>query len=77
MQLYQTNEDKLLQAVLNDKQLYDIYGFDPDDYCSIAEAMDSDIPVVKAIATIIERHEEKVSEKEIYTEVSNQLIRQL
>lgn len=30
MQMYQTNEDKLLQAVLNDKQLYDIYGFDPD-----------------------------------------------
>lgn len=75
--MYQTNEDKLLQAVLNDQQLIDVYGFDPDDYYSINDALGSDIPIIKAIATIVERHEQKVSDKEIYTEVSNQIIRQL
>ena len=75
--MYQTNEDKLLQAVLNDKQLMDIYGVDPDDYYTITDALESDVPIIKAIAIIIERHEQKVSEKEIYTEVSNQLVRQL
>lgn len=75
--MYQTNEDKLLQSVLKDKQLMDIYGVDPDDYYTITDALGADVPIVKAIAIIIERHEQKVSEKEIYTEVSNQLIRQL
>lgn len=75
--MYQTNEDKLLQAVLNDKQLMDIYGVDPGDYYTITDALEADVPIIKAIAIIIERHEQKVSEKEIYTEVSNQLIRQL
>jgi hypothetical protein len=71
MSTYQTNGDKILQAVIADEQLIKSYGYNPDDYNSITDALDSDIVVIHAIAQIIYRNEQKATEKEIYNEVSN------
>ena len=71
MSTYQTNGDKILQAVIADEQLVDFYGYNPDDYSSISDALYSDIPVIQAIAQIISQNEQKATEKEIYNEVSN------
>lgn len=73
MSTYQTNGDKILQAVIADEQLINFYGYNPDDFRSISDALDSDITVIQAIAQIINRNEQKVTEKEIYNEVSNYL----
>lgn len=71
MSTYQTNSDKILQAVLADELLINFYVYNPNDYNSISEALDSDIAVIKAIAQIINRYDQKATEKEIYNEVSN------
>ncbi len=71
MSTYQTNSDKILQAVIADEQLVNFYGYNPDEYNSISDALDSDIAVIQAIAQIINRNEQKATEKEIYNEVSN------
>ena len=73
MSIYQTNGDKILQAVIADEQLINFYGYNPDDFRSISDALDSDIAVIQAIAQIINRNEQKATEKEIYNEVSNYL----
>lgn len=73
MSTYQTNSDKILQAVIADEQLVKFYGYNPDDFMSISDALDSDLAVIQAIAQIINRNEEKATEKEIYNEVSNYL----
>ena len=73
MATYQTNGDKILQAVIADEQLVNSYGYNPEDYNSISDALDSDIAVIQAIAQIINRNEQNASEKEIYNEVSNYL----
>lgn len=73
MSTYQTNGDKILQAVITDEQLVNFYGYNPDDYRSISDALDSDIAVIQAIAQIINRNEQKATEREIYNEVSNYL----
>ena len=69
----QTNSDKILQAVIADERLINFYGYNPKDYTSISDALDSDIAIIKAIAQIINRNEQDASEKEIYNEVSNLL----
>lgn len=71
MSTYQSNGDKILQAVIADEQLVNFYGYNPNDYNTIAEALDSDVAVVQAIAQIINRVEQDATEKEIYNEVSN------
>jgi len=71
MSTYQTNGDKILQAVIADEQLINFYGYNPDDFRLISDALDSDIAVIQAIAQIINRNEQKATEREIYNEVSN------
>lgn len=71
MSTYQTNSDKILQAVIADEQLVNFYGYNPDEYHLISDALDSDIAVIQAIAQIINRNEQKATEKEIYNEISN------
>lgn len=73
MSSYQTNGDKILQAVISDEELINFYGYNPDDYSTISDALDSDIAVIQAIAQIINRNEQNATEKEIYIEVSNYL----
>lgn len=53
MSTYQTNGDKILQAVIADEQLVKFYGYNPDDFMSISDALDSDLVVIQAIAQII------------------------
>lgn len=71
MSTYQTNGDKILQAVINDEQLIRFYDYSPYDYNTIAEALDSDVAIIHAIAQIINCNEQKATDKEIYNEVSN------
>jgi len=71
MSTYQSNGDKILQAVIADEQLINFYGYNPNDYSTVAEALDSDVPVIQAIAQIINRNEQNATDKEIYNEVSN------
>lgn len=71
MSVYKTNSDKILQAVIADEQLVSVYGYNPNDYNSIVDAINSDCAVLNAIARIIVGYEQKLTEKEIYNEVSN------
>lgn len=73
MAKYLTNGDKILQAVLGDQRLCTHAGYNPADFETISEALDSDNPIVCAIAKIIDGNERKSTEKEIYNEVSNYL----
>jgi hypothetical protein len=70
---YLTNGDKILQAVLSDQRLSEFAEYSPAEFETISEALDSDNPVVCAIAKIIDGNERKSTEKEIYNEVSNYL----
>ena len=71
MSTYKTNGDKILQAVIADEQLVNFYGYNPNDYNTISDALDSDVTIIQAIAQIIYRNEQDATEKEIYNEVSN------
>lgn len=74
MGTYRTNNDKILQAVIADERLIKFYDYNPSDFNTISEALDSDIPIINAIAQIIvSKNENKATEKEIYNEVSNYL----
>lgn len=66
-------KDKLLQAVLRQPVLKEFGEYDPDEYCTVDEAIESNNEVVSAVGRIIERQSLKVSEKEIYKEVCNHL----
>jgi hypothetical protein len=70
---YLTNGDKILQAVLRDQRLSEFSEYSPAEFETISEALDSENPVVCAIAKIIDGNERKSTEKEIYNEVSNYL----
>lgn len=73
MSTYKPNGEKIFQAVIANEQLIEFYGYNPKDFMSIYDALNSDIAVIRAIAQIIFRSEEKATEKEIYNEVSNYL----
>lgn len=66
-----TNADRLLQAVLADAKLMEYGGYNPDDYATIDDALISENYCVQAIAKIIYGKEQKLSDKEIYNDVSN------
>jgi hypothetical protein len=71
-----TNEDKMLQQVLSDNNLSSVYKYDPDDFKTIKDALQSDNPIVVAVAKIIRGingSTEKSIQKEIYNEVFNYL----
>lgn len=69
-----SNEDKMLQLVLSDSNLSSSYEYESSDFQTIKEALESDIPVVVAVAKIIrgiKGSSEKSIQKEIYNEVFN------
>lgn len=71
-----SNEDKMLQLVLSDKNLSSLYEYNPDEYPTIEYALKADNPVVVAVAKIIRGVDSKLNKgihKEIYTEVFNYL----
>lgn len=71
-----TNEDKMLQLVLADTNLHSYYDFNPNDYTTIEEALNSDNYIVVSIAKIIHRINGSIDrsvQKEVYKEVFNYL----
>lgn len=71
-----SNEDKMLQLVLSDHNLNSFYDYNPNDFKTIKDALESDIPVVVAVAKIIRGingNSEKSIQKEVYNEVFNYL----
>ena len=71
-----SNQDKMLQLVLSDSNLSSYYEYNSDDYQTIQDALESEIPVVVAVAKIIQGingNSEKSIQKEVYNEVFNYL----
>lgn len=71
-----SNEDKMLQLVLSDSILSEFYGFNPNNFLTITEALKSDTPIVVVVAKIINKiskNSEKSSQKELYNELFNYL----
>lgn len=73
MAKYFTNGDKVLQAVLSDERLINQGDYNPADFDTIIEALDSDNAVVCAVAKIIDGKENNATDREIYNEVTNYL----
>jgi hypothetical protein len=71
-----TNDDKMLQLVLSDSNLSSFYEFNPNHFPTIGDALQSDNPVVVAVAKIITSVRgscDKGHQKEAYYEVFNYL----
>lgn len=68
-----TNGDLIFQAVIAEPALIKFGDYNPDDYTTLADALDSENNVVAAVAKIIYYQNRNHSEKEIYTEVTNYL----
>jgi len=75
MEKSQSNYDRLLAAIIENPQLVSIGDYNPTDYESIDEALNSDNTVVKALAMFILSGNK--SETQIYNEISNFLINNL
>ena len=71
----QRPKDKLLQAVLNEQVLYKFAEYDPEDYLSVDDAIDSTNETVSAVGRIIERlsSDPDTYLTELYNEVCNHL----
>jgi len=70
---YQSNKDKVLQAVLLDENLMKFGNYSEFDIKSIYQAADSENIVIATAAKIILRESEGASLNEIYNEISNYL----
>lgn len=68
-----TNGDKMLQIVLNDQGLITSYDYNPNDYETLDEALNSENAVVVSIAKLIQGVQRNYTSKEIYNEVTNYL----
>lgn len=73
MAIHYTNGDRILQAVLADSKLAELGGYTPTGDETIADALDSENIIIRAVAMIIEGNENQYTPKEIYTQVSNYL----
>ena len=66
-------KDKLLQAVLRETILSRFGEYEPEDYLTVDDAIESDNEVVSAVGRIIEGQSSNMSEKDIYNGVCNHL----
>ena len=66
-----TNSDRMLQIVLCNEKLIAYGEYNIADYETIDQALNSDNPIVVAVAKIIYWLRRGSSENEIYNEVSN------
>lgn len=73
MAIYYTNGDRKLQAVLADSKLAELGGYTPTGDETVADALDSENIIIRAVAMIIDGNENQYTPKEIYTQVSNYL----
>lgn len=74
-----TKEDRMLQLVLNDVDLSSYYEYTPDNFITIKEAFNTENPVVQVVAKIVRliENDDKSKQKEVYTEVFNELKKNL
>lgn len=73
MTIHYTNGDRILQAVLDDPKLAELGGYTPTGDETVADALDSENIIIRAVAMIIDGNENQYTPKEIYTQVSNYL----
>lgn len=71
---YNTNNDKMLQAVLLDERLMRAGNYTAADIGTIYDALDSDNCVVNAVAQIIKRTSEGATERELWKEINKYLM---
>lgn len=74
---YISNNDKMLQAVLMNDRLKKIGDYTSAEISTIYAALDSDNPVINAVAQIIKRSGEGVSERELWKEINDYLKRNI
>jgi len=70
------NKDKMLQLVLSDDKLSSFYEFNPEDFPTMEDALNSENPIVVAVAKIIKgvgANTNAVNFKETYIEIINYL----
>lgn len=70
------NKDKMLQLVLSNDKLSSFYEYNPDEFPTIQDALNAEIPIVVAVAKIIlsvRGNLDKGVFKETYNEVVNYL----
>lgn len=71
-----TQKDKMLRMVLNDPYLIDFYHYDLSDYNDIQDALDSECPIVVAVAKIINDLDGSIdptAQKKVYNTIFNYL----
>lgn len=68
-----TNNDKILQIVLNDSILVEYGKYNPSEYETIEDALNSQNAIVVAVAKMISGLRRSYTEREIYNEVSSYL----
>lgn len=69
-----TNKERMLQMVLDDKKLQELYGYDRSEYEDLYTAYNSDNVVVAAVARIIKNLDgsiEPSDQKKVYMTVFN------
>lgn len=70
------NKDKMLQKVLSDEKLLALYRYNPEDFPTINDALNSENPVIVVVAKIIKGINKK-SDKAIFKEIYNEIINYL
>ena len=73
MAKYLTNRNRVLQSVLQDEKLAKTCPFNPSDYETVDDALQSDNYLVCTIAKIIEGKSENKTDKQLYNEINNYL----
>ncbi len=69
-----TNKERMLQMVLDDKKLQELYEYDKSEYEDLYTAMNSDNVVVAAVARIIKElngSTDESDQKKVYMTVFN------
>jgi len=69
-----TNKERMLQMVLDDKKLQDLYDYEKSEYEDMYTAINSDNVVVAAVARIIKNLDGSIDEsdqKKVYMTVFN------
>jgi|WetSurMetagenome_2_1015567.scaffolds.fasta_scaffold1382543_2 hypothetical protein len=70
---YESNSDRILQAVLMDENLINYGSYNPEDYNNLYSALEAENPVVRTVAQIIDNIQHNNSSKQVYNEVTNYL----
>ena len=71
-----TQKDKMLRMVLDDPKLRETYDYEPDDYESIYDALNSENAIVVAVAKIIKElngSDDPSEQKRVYKTIFNYL----